>query len=706
MTNNNVRTTLRTKAPAFAVAASMLLLGAGAASAAPAARTGLAPAARTGPAVLTVPAAGTAGTPLTNLAHLNFLMDTVPLTPVDGHTTYQITEHPSAQAPWTYSDKKADGSYTRVGGGDLDPATGHWSQGAFNADDIARTAVVYLRHWKQTGDLASKERAFQTLRSLTYLQTASGPNAGNVVLWQQADGTLTPSAKPVELPDPSDSAESYWLARTVWALGEGYAAFAGADPAFASFLQERLHLALGSLNKQSLAKFGTYDTADGTKVPAWLITGGADASAEAVLGLAAYVKAAPGDGTASTALSRLGEGIAGMSSGSATQWPFGAILPWNKSRTLWHAWGGMAPAAVATAAGVLHQPALLEAAVKDSAGFTPQLLAAGGPKNAWSPTPGEAQIAYGVDSRVQGLVATAKAAKAPGLLDLAAITAGWFFGANPSGKPAYNPAAGTAIDGIEPDGRVNPNSGAESTIHALLTMLALDNNPGLKAKALGINRTVATHGLSVAEAESGTITGPGSAVKPASAWTGEANISGGAYVSLAAGASLSVPLPAADEPRNIYPIVNQGITPSGSTSWSAGKGPLGSTPNGGAGAQGITDAPGILFPFALRRALPAGAAAVVGTTNGDVALDALLIQPQLSTVSVSGPGGQSTLYVSAAPEPIERKVNLPRGFHLSQEAFDASGQPVARGPQPNGADISGRVAVAPGGFTWVTLVRN
>ena len=122
-------------------------------------------------------------------------MDTVPLSPVEGHTTYQLDRIPSAQAPWTYADKNADGSYARIGGGDLDPATGHWTQGAYNADDIARTAVVYLRHWQQTGDPASRERAFQTLRSLTYLQTTSGPNAGNVVLWQQADGTLTPAIR-------------------------------------------------------------------------------------------------------------------------------------------------------------------------------------------------------------------------------------------------------------------------------------------------------------------------------------------------------------------------------------------------------------------------------------------------------------------------------------------------------------------------------
>ena len=204
---------------------------------------------------------------------------------------------------------------------------------------------------------------------------------------------------------------------------------------------------------------------------------------------------------------------------------------------------------------------------------------------------------------------------------------------------------------------------------------------------------MSTHGLSVVEAETGTITGGGSVVKPASAWTGEANISGGAYVDLKAGASLSVPLPAADEPQNIYPIVNQGIAPSGSTRWSTARGPLGTTSNGGAGAQGITEA-------------PAGAAAVVGTTDGDVALDALLVQPQLSTVAVDGSGGQATLYVSAAPKSMVRTVNLPAGFHLSQQAFDASGRPVTAGPKQNAADQSGRISVAPGGFTWVSLVRN
>jgi hypothetical protein len=177
-------------------------------------------------------------------------------------------------------------------------------------------------------------------------------------------------------------------------------------------------------------------------------------------------------------------------------------------------------------------------------------------------------------------------------------------------------------------------------------------------------------------------------------------------VDLKAGASLKIQLPPSGQAHNIYPIVNRGTAPSGTTTWTSAKGPLGTTENGGAGVQGITDAPGILFPYSLQRALAAGVTAVVGTTDGNVALDALLLQPQISTVSVSGSGGESTLYVSAAPERIERKVNLPAGFRLSQEAFDASGRPVAARPRQNEADRSGRIAVAPGGFTWVTLVRN
>ena len=154
-----------------------------------------------------------------------------------GHTTFRPRE--PVGVLWTYADRNADGSYRRIGGGTYDAATNTYGQGAFNADDIARAAVVYLRHWRATGSRGEPREGRGLLRGLTYLQS---PN-GNVVLWMQPDGTLNVSADPPETPSPSDSDASYWLARTVWALGEGYSAFKRDDPAFARFLRDRLDLA-------------------------------------------------------------------------------------------------------------------------------------------------------------------------------------------------------------------------------------------------------------------------------------------------------------------------------------------------------------------------------------------------------------------------------------------------------------------------------
>ena len=119
----------------------------------------------------------------------------------------------------------------------------------------------------------------------------------------QPDGTLNPSATPKDNPDPSDSGASYWLARTIWALGVGYGGLRGSDPAFAVFIKARLDLAIAALRRQVLTRYGQYQLVDGQQLPAWLITDGADASSEAVLGLSAYVRVG-GTAAARTALAQ------------------------------------------------------------------------------------------------------------------------------------------------------------------------------------------------------------------------------------------------------------------------------------------------------------------------------------------------------------------------------------------------------------------
>ncbi|MFF1821426.1 hypothetical protein ACFVWG_29255 [Kribbella sp. NPDC058245] len=573
------------------------------------------------------PAVAGSPTRLANLAHLDFLRTTVTPPRTPGHSTY-------GSGPigvlWTYADRQADGSYRRIGGGTYDGATDTYGQGAYNADDIARAAVVYLRHHRLFG--SSLTTARDLLRALTYLQSANG----NVVLWMQPDGTLNPSADPVELPDPSDSGPSFWLARTVWALGEGYEVFKHLDRGFAAFLKTRLDRAIAALERQVLVRYGRWNLVDGRRLPAWLIVNGADATSEAVLGLAAYVRAG-GSTKARRALTQFAEGIAALSSGSTRQWPFRALLPSAETIAMWHAWGAQMPSALAAASAVLGSRQLLEPAIGDTAGFTPLLLTAGGPDNGWLPAPiDRTQIAYGVDARLQGLLAVDR----PGTTQLAAFVAGWYFGANRAGTPMYDASTGRTYDGLAGDGTVNRNSGAESTIHGQLSMLALDAAPAVARLAQRLTKPT-YDGLQLVEAE--TATG-GQVVTPPSAWTGESQWSNNAYLQLSEGQSATWAIPAASQPRYVLPVVNLVDDPTaGRTTW----GSLGTIDHGTAGAQGISAAPGVLQPVTLPRPLPAAATHLTATATGPAQIDVLLLLPQLSTMHA----GPATLITNVSPQP-------------------------------------------------------
>ena len=447
---------------------------------------------------------------LTNLSHLDYLGDIVRPPAQAGHTTYRIVEEPELHTLWTYAEPNADGTYRRVGGGSFDATTNTWGQGAFNTDDMTRAAVVYIRHWRQFHDLHSRRAAYELLRTVAYMQTVTtDARRGNFVLWMQPDGTLNPSAMPTELPDPSDSGPSYWLARSIWAYGEGYEAFRTKDAAFAAFLKSRMNLALDALDRQVLVRYGQYDLLDGLRVPAWLIVDGADASSEAAYGLSAYVRAAPRDARARRDLYRLADGMAQMHVGPNYRvWPFGAVLPWARSRSDWHAWGDQMSGSLATAGDVLGEPRFVQAAVDEVGVFTSHLLAQGGAEQGWLPSPAErAQIAYGADATLQNLLRTADATGRGGFRQLAAIQGAWYFGNNRSGVDMYDPATGRTFDGLEADGRINHNSGAESTIHGLLSMLALDARPDVRAMATQRTERVRHITWSLYEAEAGRLTG-------------------------------------------------------------------------------------------------------------------------------------------------------------------------------------------------------
>lgn len=637
---------------------------------------------------------------LTNLAHLDFLTAEVTPPPQQGHTTYQLASQPGVGVLWVYANHQPDGSYQRTGGGTYDSETNTYGQGAYDADDISRATVVYLRHWQLWHDTHSRDQAYALLRGLTYLQTSTGPDAGDVVLWMQPDGRLNPTPTPPDSPNPSDTGPSYWLARTIWALGEGYADFRHTDPAFASFLAQRLDLAVGALDRQLLNHYGTYQIVNGVKMPAWLIADGADASSEAVLGLAAYV-AAGGTPEARTALRQLSAGIAAMGFGDARTWPYGALLPWAGSPSEWHAWADQMPTALAAAAGALHDPGLLRPAIADTAVFDPHMLTATGPDNGWIPAPVDgSQIAYGVDSVTRGLLAVSGATHRPGLRELAGLAAGWFFGQNLAGVPMYNPATGVTFDGVSPDGKVNLNSGAESTIHGLLTMEALDATPDAAAVAQAASHLVHRDGQQVVEANTATLSGGATTVTPASRWTGEAQWSSSSYVRSPSGSQLSWQLPASSQARLVQPVAYLVDGGTARTAFASAGTVLGTVRYGSGGPQGASGASGALLPVTLPAALPAGATSITGTTaDGTGLLDSLLLTPLVSQLVASGGNHAIALLNSVSTRPEQARVDVPGTGPATVTVYDQNGNAQATMVAPSGAVIA---TVLPGGFTLIT----
>ncbi len=342
--------------------------------------------------------------------------------------------------------------------------------------------------------------------------------------------------------------------------------------------------------------------------------------------------------------------------GPAGAWPFRALLPWGESISDWHAWGAQMPSALAAAATALGDHSLLPPAIGDAAGFTPLLMTAGGPDNGWLPAPiDRTQIAYGVDARLQALLSVARAADLPGLRQVAAFTAAWYFGANRASAPTYDPATGVTYDGISGDGVINRNSGAESTIHGLLSMLALDSHPDVArlAQEFGpADRTLS--GLELVEAEAAQLASGASVVTPASAWTGESQWSNGSYIAVPSGGTATWTVAPSSQPRLLLPIVNL-LPNSGRTTWRSGAVSLGAIDHSKVGPQGVSAAPGALLPITLPGLLPAQATtltAIGAAGTSAPAIDAVLLLPMVSSLRL----GRGSLFASVDAHAQNRRL--------------------------------------------------
>ncbi|MDQ6689636.1 MAG: sugar ABC transporter substrate-binding protein [Gemmatimonadota bacterium] len=328
-------------------------------------------------------------------------------------------------------------------------------EGIASVDDAARAAVVYLRDYELTGDARSHDEALGLLAFITAMEQGDG----------EFVNFIDSAGRPNLNAPSSRKSMSYWAARSIWALAEAVRVLGPKDSTQLKSIRPVLDRALVRMAREINA--------------GRLIGESTTATAEALLGVLALQKAEPSTARLSLG-ARTADLLAAHSAGTTRTAPWGAHI--DGPGVAWHAWGSRSTEALATAQSTLGRAEYGASARKEAdglwgrfllAGQIPSTVASDG-TTTWYP-----QIAYGIGSIVDGYLALAEVSSDPRYAVFAGLAAGWFLGTNAERLSMYDERTGRTFDGIDGPNplKSNRNSGAESTVEALLALQRVTSNP-------------------------------------------------------------------------------------------------------------------------------------------------------------------------------------------------------------------------------------
>jgi hypothetical protein len=340
-------------------------------------------------------------------------------------------------------------------------------EGIACVDDAARAAVVYLRSFELQHDTSSLSSARSLLRFVMSMQADDGEFYNFV----RHDYSVNRDGK------TSVKSFGWWAGRGVWAMSLGYRLLKDVDPQFAGELNRRIRRSLPHVEELVARYRLTRDTV-GFRIPTWLLyESGSDATTELMLGLIEF-SCATNDVRVKTYTQKLAEGLMVMQDGDIRTFPFGAHRSWE---TTWHSWGNSQSHVLAYAGRLLRSKKMIASAEKEAKGFYARLLIEGMLKewNFAEPQKKSAfeQIAYEIRPMTLGLLRLYDATHDQVYLKMAGLAASWLFGNNVLHESMYDPTTGRCFDGITDSTHINRNSGAESTIEALYTLLEIEQYP-------------------------------------------------------------------------------------------------------------------------------------------------------------------------------------------------------------------------------------
>ena len=370
---------------------------------------------------------------------------------------------------------KAEGIYIYADAPNYNPTIAG-GEGFTCVDDVARVVLFYLRSPSFSTDTLVQNKVFGMLRFITNMQSDNGYfynflQTGNVI---NKFGITS-----VDQP-------KWWSWRALQALTEATLLIKTKNTLLATKVDFAINKLATTIKKDMVNKSATTSLINGIAVPEWLPEG-ADQAATLLLALIPYCEAS-GDAVIKTYIRKLADGIILTQLGDANHFPYSCFL---SSGNTWHAYGSDMASAIFKAGTFLADANYTNKAMAEVNNFYPWLLS-NGFKNSFDVSlvnnvfakenaKDFEQIAYGIRPMVFAAIDAYIITKDEKYADMAGHLAAWFLGSNSARTSIFSVTTGRCFDAINTGNNVNKNSGAESTIEALLTMQRVSEYPTVKA---------------------------------------------------------------------------------------------------------------------------------------------------------------------------------------------------------------------------------
>lgn len=348
-------------------------------------------------------------------------------------------------------------------------------EGVSAIDDVARAVVFYQRQYQLNGSAADLEK----VKSLVQFILHQRADNGYFYNFIYPDRSINKTYK------TSVAEPNWWTWRALWALTQAYPILVKTDAELAQKVRATIFATTEVIYKDFNFKQTRGENA-GIAVPEWLPHTAGDQAAVLLMGLSAAhaLQAKP---EIEKMMRSLAAGIMLMQIQDASSPVNGAFLSWQN---LWHGYGNSQAYALLEAGNRLGDRDMIKAAFKELDHFHPWLIKHGLANSFTVQQQGEkvtlleeqkfSQIAYIIRPMVFANIKAWEISRDTVYLQQAVDLTLWFFKKNPAQAQMYYPVTGIAFDGIDSATKVNKNSGAESTIEALLTLQLMESTPEAK----------------------------------------------------------------------------------------------------------------------------------------------------------------------------------------------------------------------------------